>query len=68
VAAAPSPNILAWSHVYLGRIRDLQGDREPALKEYLAAIGVNGAPEAARIAARQGIDKPYRPAATAPRQ
>ncbi|MGH9864450.1 MAG: tetratricopeptide repeat protein, partial [Candidatus Acidiferrales bacterium] len=66
VAAAPTPDILAWSHVYLGRIRDLQGDREPAVKEYRAALDVNGAPEAARIAARQGIDKPYRPAATAP--
>ena len=67
-AAAPSPSILAWSHVYLGRIRDLQGEREPAIKEYRAALGVNGAPEAARVAAQQGIDKPYRPAQTAPSQ
>ncbi|MGH9727292.1 MAG: tetratricopeptide repeat protein [Candidatus Acidiferrales bacterium] len=67
-AAAPSPNVLAWSHVYLGRIRDLQGEREPAIKEYRAALVVNGAPEAARVAAHQGIDKPYRPAPTARRQ
>lgn len=60
-SAAPSPNILAWSHVYLGRIHDLQGDREPAVNEYRAALAVNGAPEAARIAAQQGINKPYRP-------
>ncbi|HKV29372.1 MAG TPA: tetratricopeptide repeat protein [Candidatus Acidoferrales bacterium] len=61
-AAAPSPSVLAWSHVYLGRIRDLQGEREPAIKEYRAALGVGDAPEAARVAAHQGIDKPYHPA------
>ncbi|HLW44102.1 MAG TPA: tetratricopeptide repeat protein [Candidatus Acidoferrales bacterium] len=67
-AAAPSPSILAWSHVYLGRIHDLQGEREPAIKEYRAALAVNGAPEAARVAAQQGVDKPYRPAPSAPSQ
>ena len=66
--AMPSPNVLAWSHVYLGRIHDLQGDREPAVREYRAALGVNGAPEAARLAAQQGMDKPYRPAPTALKQ
>jgi len=67
-AVAPSPSILAWSHVYLGRIHDLQGEREPAIKEYRAALGVNGAPEAARVAAQQGVDKPYRPVPSAPSQ
>ena len=65
---APSPNVLAWSHVYLGRIRDLQGDRAAAVNEYRAALAVNGAPEATRIAARQGIDKPYRPLPKEPKQ
>ena len=67
-AVAPSPSILAWSHVYLGRIHDLQNEREPAIREYRAALGVNGAPEAARVAAQQGVDKPYRPAPSAPSQ
>ena len=66
--AAPSPSILAWSHVYLGRIHDLQGERAPAVKEYRAALGVNGAPEAARVAAQQGVDKPYRPPQSATKQ
>jgi hypothetical protein len=65
---AASPSILAWSHVYLGRIRDLQDEREPAIKEYRAALGVNGAPEAARVAAQQGIAKPYRPPPSTPSQ
>ncbi len=59
---APSPNVLAWSHVYLGRIHDLQGNRKLAVSEYRAALNVNGAPEAARVAAEQGIHAPYRPA------
>ena len=67
-AMAASPSILAWSHVYLGRIRDLQDEREPAIKEYRAALGVNGAPEAARVAAQQGIAKPYRPPPSTPSQ
>jgi len=55
------PRILAWSHVYLGRIHDLQGNRELALSEYRAALAVEGAPETARIAARRGIEKEFEP-------
>jgi tetratricopeptide (TPR) repeat protein len=60
-AARMDPNVLAWSHVYLGRIHDLEDDRESALTEYRAALGVNGAPEAARIAAENGVEAPYAP-------
>jgi len=58
---APTPDILAWSHVYLGRIRDLQGNRGQAEAEYKAALAVAGAPEQARVAAQQGINVPYAP-------
>ena len=61
--AKPDPLILAWSHVYLGRIHDVEGNRELALSEYRAALAVEGAPESARIAARRGIEKGYEPAA-----
>lgn len=60
-ANAPAPEILAWSHVYLGRIRDLRGSRDEAVNEYRAALAVSGAPEAARVAAQQGLEAPYRP-------
>jgi tetratricopeptide (TPR) repeat protein len=65
-AAAPplsqgDARILAWSHVYLGRIHDLQGNRELALSEYRAALAVEGAPETARIAAQHGIEKEFEP-------
>ena len=61
--ALPSPDIVAWSHIYLGRMHDVHGDRDVAVNEYRAALGVNGAPETARAAAQQGMDSPYRPPA-----
>lgn len=57
----PDPEALAWSYVYLGRIHDLEDDRESAVSEYRAALNVDGAPEAARIAAQNGVDAPYAP-------
>ena len=56
----PDATILSWSHVYLGRICDLKGEREAAVHEYLGALAVNGAPEAARVAAQRGMDMPYK--------
>jgi len=50
-AAKPDPTVLAWSHVYLGRIYDLSGERDQSLSEYRAALSVDGAPESARVAA-----------------
>lgn len=60
-APAPSPDILAWAHVYLGRISDLRGNRPQAEDEYRAALAVSGAPEQARVAAQQGLNTPYGP-------
>lgn len=59
---AQDPLLLAWSHVYLGRIHDVDGNRELAVSEYRAALSVEGAPEAARQAAQRGIEKGYQPA------
>ena len=60
-APAADPAILSWSHVYLGRIHDLEDERQKALGEYHAALAVTGAPEAARVAAQRGIEAPYQP-------
>lgn len=51
------PNVLAWSHIYLGRISAVEGDHDLALKEYKAALAVAGAPESARLAAQRGVDQ-----------
>ncbi|MGC1674848.1 MAG: tetratricopeptide repeat protein, partial [Candidatus Acidiferrales bacterium] len=58
------PAILAWSHVYLGRLHDFAEERDQALTEYRAALAIAGAPEAARVAAQRGIDTPYNPRGT----
>lgn len=58
---AADPTITAWSHVYLGRIYDLEDERELALIEYRAALAVDGAPEAARVAAERGAESGYQP-------
>jgi tetratricopeptide (TPR) repeat protein len=54
--------LIAWSHIYLGRIFDLQEDRPAAVDQYRAALDAAGAalPEA-RLAAQRGLDKPYEP-------
>jgi Tetratricopeptide repeat len=61
--AAVEPEVLAWSHVYLGRIYDLHEDRDAAVAEYRAALTVRGAPESARAAAQGGIETAYQPPA-----
>jgi Tetratricopeptide repeat len=66
LAARPDPVALAWSHVYLGRMNDLEGSRDTALAEYRAALAVTNAPEAARAAAQSGVARSYRPAAKKP--
>ena len=59
----PDPTVLAWSHIYLGRMHDLEDDREQAVGEYRAALAVENASESARSAAQSGIEQAYRPAA-----
>jgi tetratricopeptide (TPR) repeat protein len=55
------PSILAWSHVYLGRMNDLAGRRQQAVAQYRAALAVAGLPAEARTAAENGVKAPYTP-------
>ena len=55
----PAPSNLSWSHIYLGRMYDVEGQRELAIAEYRAALAVSGAPESARAAAQRGVDAGY---------
>ncbi len=54
-AAMRDPMVLAWSHVYLARIYDGEGQAELAKTEYQAALRVDGGPEQARQAAQKGL-------------
>jgi hypothetical protein len=55
--------VIAWSHVYLGRILDLREEREAALDQYRAALNAGGALPEVKEAAERGMQKPYEPAA-----
>jgi tetratricopeptide (TPR) repeat protein len=56
------PRMLAWSHIYLARIFDIQEDRESALKHYNAALNVGDTAPDTKAAAERGLQKPYEPA------
>jgi predicted negative regulator of RcsB-dependent stress response len=53
----PDPQTKAWTAVYLGRLSEAAGERERAIERYQFALAIEGAPEKARQAARQGIEK-----------
>jgi hypothetical protein len=57
--AQPDPSNLCWSHIYLGRMYDVEGKRDLAVLEYRAALAVSGAPDSARAAAQRGITEGY---------
>ena len=58
---AHEPKVVAWSHIYLGRIFDLQEDREAALDHYRAAANAGSALPEAKAAAELGLQQPYEP-------
>jgi tetratricopeptide (TPR) repeat protein len=59
---AHEPKVIAWSHIYLGRIFDLKENRDAALEQYRAALDAAGGtiPEA-KLAALRGLERPYEP-------
>ena len=54
-AAAEDPMVLAWSHVYLARIYDYEGNSDVAREEYKSAMAVEGGPEQARQTAQKEL-------------
>jgi hypothetical protein len=61
LTATQQPRVIAWSHIYLGRICDLQEDRAAALTHYKAALTASASLPEATAAAQRGIEKPYEP-------
>ncbi len=65
--ATSEPKVVAWSHIYLGRILDLQDSEEggplraAAVQHYKAAVGASESLPEAKAAAQQGLQKPYAP-------
>lgn len=54
-AATQDPRVLTWSHVYLARIYDYEGNSSVARSEYKSALAVEGGPEEARQAAQKEL-------------
>jgi tetratricopeptide (TPR) repeat protein len=54
-AANDDPMVLAWSHIYLARIYDDEGQTELAKTHYQEALAVTGSPDQARQVAQKGL-------------
>jgi tetratricopeptide (TPR) repeat protein len=59
--ATQDPRIAAWCHIYLGRILDLQDERENAVAQYQAALSAGDASADTKKAAERGLKEPYQP-------
>ena len=55
------PRMLAWSHIYLGRIYDIQENRGLAMEHYQAALNAGDPSADTRAAAEKGLETPYAP-------
>jgi hypothetical protein len=61
IAASNDPKVVAWSHVYLGRILDMKEDREAAVEQYRAALIAGGSLPEVKSAAERGLARAYEP-------
>lgn len=61
LGVAREPKVVAWSHIYLGRIFDLQEERAEALDHYRAALTASAQLPEVKAAAERGIQQPYEP-------
>jgi tetratricopeptide (TPR) repeat protein len=59
IRLSKDPRMLAWSHIYLGRIYDIQDQRDQAVNEYRAALTVRDGEADTRLAAEKGLKQPY---------
>jgi tetratricopeptide (TPR) repeat protein len=59
IRLSKDPRMLAWSHIYLGRIYDIQDQRDQAVNEYRAALTVRDGQSDTKLAAEKGLKQPY---------
>ena len=59
LATSKEPRLLAWSHIYLGRMLDLDCKRDEALTEYKQALEVRDGQQDTRLAAERGVKAAY---------
>jgi len=61
VQSVHDPRTLAWSHIYLGRIYDIQDKRDVAVEHYRAALAAGDPSADTQAAAERGLTSPYQP-------
>ncbi|HUB29364.1 MAG TPA: tetratricopeptide repeat protein [Terracidiphilus sp.] len=59
IATSKEPRLLAWSHIYLGRMLDLDCKRDEAVSEYNEALASRDGAQDTRLAAERGVKTPY---------
>ena len=59
LATSKEPRLLAWSHIYLGRMLDLDCKRDQALSEYKLALEARDGQQDTRLAAERGVKTAY---------
>ena len=59
IAGSKEPRLLAWSHIYLGRMLDLDCKRDQALAEYKEALATRDGALDTRLAAERGVKTAY---------
>ena len=59
LATAHDLRIVTWSHIYLGRLADMNGQRDAALAQYHAALLTAAAYPTALRAAQSGMETPF---------
>ena len=59
LATTKDPRLLAWSHIYLGRMLDLDCKRDQAVSEYKLALENRDGQQDTRLAAERGVKAAY---------
>ena len=59
LAASKDPRLIAWSHIYLGRMLDLDCKRDEALTEYKEALKYRDGQLDTRLSAERGVKTAY---------
>jgi len=59
LGASKEPRILAWSHIYIGRMYDLGCKRDEAVEQYKQALAVRDGQQDTRLAAERGVKAAY---------
>jgi hypothetical protein len=59
LSTSKEPRLLAWSHIYLGRMLDLDCKRGQAVSEYKEALENRDGQQDTRLAAERGVKAAY---------